>query len=211
MIQNKTCDSYWGYQSIARDWTDISNDGTYKCCNNIALGAGDNDRHGSYYKMSSLSFRGALFPTYTDPVLFSKGSNLVRIVALVNHQNAGSSALDPDDVIDLYNTHTGSGVWRIYGMRNIETMGKYSVLHDEVFEMGPFHATQVDGTDTGYYRDMKYVNFTVPLNGLLVQCSDDGAFLTDIVTNSVHIIACAYTGGQITLQGMSRIRFTSAI
>ncbi len=174
--------------------------GTVNCLNAIAVGDGESDRDGKKYILKQVIVTGGIARGGASD-LADVPAQMSCILALVLDKQTNNNQLNSEDV------YTGS--LPEYPLRNLKYSKRFKVLASQRFDFdSPTVGT--DGTNTNSAGgQVKSFYFNKKLN-IPVTCSGTSANCTDIVDNSLHIIAISSANSapnQLQLEYSARVRF----
>lgn len=190
------------------DWTGAEADPTtVNCLNAVAQGDGVTQRDGNKYCITEIQIKGTIQVNPQANQTTLDAPPLV-FLALVQDKQTNAAQLNSEDVYT--NPSSGSLAGQANPFRNIQYSKRFKVLRSERIEFPPLPVSY-DGTNMevgGLQRSFEwYIKLKKPI---YVECKGTSANVTDIVDNSLHMLAVVDQASTSTAPIMtynSRIRF----
>lgn len=176
---------------------------TVNCLNAVAQGDGPSDRDGRVYTITSVQIRGRA--VLASQINQTAADDIPYVyIALVLDMQTNGAQLNSEDV---YTNPIASSGMAVCPFRNLQYSKRFRVLATRVMNL-PMPSLSYDGTNMEQSGSSSY--FSMNVNNLRIKVDTKGtsANVTDIVDNSLHLIAfCSSTAGSPTLSYNSRVRF----
>lgn len=174
------------------------------CLNAIAEGDGQSARDGRKYTITGVHVQGVLLRQNRNDQTEVGDANWAKIALVLDTQTNGAQC-NSEDVF----TSAGSAA---LSFKNLQYSKRFKILHQEVICVPPGQvayngvADQLEAGGSAVYFSINK-KLRIP-----VICTGTGATVASIGDNSLHMIACAHTGGaandnSIELAYTARVRF----
>jgi len=210
--EKKYLDQYYAQTNLSAsvDWSGCETDpATTNCLNAVAQGDGVTNRDGNKYCITEINIKGLVSMA---PQANQTGPDSAPHVflALVQDKQTNAAQLNSEDV--YVNPQSGGGITQGATMpfRNIQYSKRFKVLKTWAIQLPPppmtYDGTNVEQGSARVPFDV-YVKLKKPI---YVECKGTSANVTDIVDNSLHMIATyenSTEGVSVLLSYNSRIRF----
>lgn len=204
-IENKFVDYYFNgdvYQlgSVGPDWTRCDPTGA-DCLSAAAQGDGPSSRGNRQYVIKSLHIRGIVAQEVTEGETAPPSQGLLRVVVVLDKQTNGAALSAADVMEDFAGTHD------YLGFRNLEWTKRFTVLAD--FTLMPDPLIVNEGSSNLFAAPWRQQSFKVNKtwkNGIQVNMTGTTAAVTNVLDNSIHVIASSKVDGT-HLVYRSRVRF----
>lgn len=196
-ISNVTVDTSWEHYE----------DLTKKCLSAVPQGNADSERVGSQIIIKSISVRGLLVQPSGIDTLKPKFDTLVRLQLVQDTQTNGTQLFAPDVM-----QATASALLEIASYRNLAQSGKFKVLSNTMVQVVPNSTSKGGGGASSFANPQLLSPFMINvdfLSGIEVNFSGSGGTISDVVDNSIHLIATAVGTETLSavLSYVSRIRY----
>lgn len=120
----------------------------------------------------------------------------IRVIVFIDKYHNGASTTPTDLIKTVSNQNR-----RTLGFTNKDTQHRYKILKDETFRVeDQIPMIQYEGTTYFYNAVKKYFNWNIPLK-FKARYNGASGGLTNIVENSVHMIAISSGTGDVTSTG----------
>jgi len=204
-IENKFIDTkYSGNIATSSDASGAEADPTtVNCLNAVPEGNGPSERDGRTYLVKSVFVNGYIYATAKTNQTAMLG-NFPITVAIVQDMQTNAAQLNSEDVFATSGESIGAPIL----FRNLQYSKRFKVLWKQTMAFET-PAASYDGTNIEIAAP-KPIHFyaAVPKLNMKVEVKGTSANVTDIVDNSLHVIAYTVTGGYTpVLTYIARCRF----
>lgn len=180
---------------------------TVNCLNAVAQGDGATNRDGNKYAITEIHIKGAAFvQSQTNQTAADQPPQV--FFALVQDKQTNAAQLNSEDVYT--NPASGTTIGQGNPFRNIQFSKRFKVIRTLLMNIPPGPITY-DGTNIEQAGSRCPFEFYVKLKKpIYVECKGTSANVTDIVDNSLHMIAVQesdQTTYTVSYFYNSRIRF----
>lgn len=188
---------------------------THKSMVAIPTGTSFQGREGNEVTLDSFYLKGKVYTELQNPSGVYVPQT-ARVLVVMDHQNNATGSPSIADVLDVRGaTYPTPDFSPVFCYRNLENLDRFTILHDETFDLNSFSAPSINDTVVQTNSATKMINIQIkkPIKGMKVIYSSTSSSDTNQTSNSMYVFmlvddnAVASTFPACYFRGYARLRW----